>query len=213
MNYRPGNTAKIAKVNATEEHRTFREIEALHRTELAAGALAHMPPGFLASFYRYLANRNDCVVITAENEGRVVGFVVGTLHASSLLKSFVFAKPLETAKHGTRLMRAPRLLFRIISLALKLTSGDKQSHLDDRQLLSIAVDLGSSRLGIGTSLFNAVCEWFRLQGVSDFEIIAATTQTAALRFYKRCGAAEVGKTKLGGLDAVRFRYRSHPTMD
>jgi GNAT superfamily N-acetyltransferase len=208
-----GGTAKISRVSGTEDCQTFREIEALHRMELAAGALAHMPPGFLASFYRYLAARSDCVVMKAEKEGRLAGFVVGTLRASNLLKSFVLARPLEVAGHGPRLLLRPRLLFRIVSLASKLMAGAGQSDLDDRQLLSIAVDPPSGRSGIGTALFDALCDWFRVTGVDYFEIIAATTQTAALQFYGRCGAVEVGKTRLGGLDSVRFRYDLRPVPD
>jgi ribosomal protein S18 acetylase RimI-like enzyme len=205
-----GNTARIVNLDATTDYRTFQEIEALHRTELAAGALAHMPPGFLASFYRYLATRPDCVVVVAENEGHVTGFVAGTLQASILLKSFVFAKPLEMAGHGAKLLLDPRLLFRVVSLALNLVAGDKQSHLDDRQLLSIAVDPNSGRMGIGTELFKALCNWFRLRGARDFEIIAATTQAAALQFYQRRGAVVVGETTLGGLGSIRFRYVLRP---
>jgi ribosomal protein S18 acetylase RimI-like enzyme len=205
-----GNTASIVSLDGTEDDRTFREVEALHRTELAAGALAHMPTGFLASFYRYLSTRHDCVVLVVEKQGRVTGFAAATLHASILFKSFVLAKPLEIAGHSAKLLLDPQLLFRVASLALNLVGGDKQSYLDDRQLLSIAVDPSRGRLGIGTELFKALCDWFRLRGAEDFEIIAATTQAAALQFYKRLGAVEVGETRLGGLGSIRFRYVLRP---
>jgi ribosomal protein S18 acetylase RimI-like enzyme len=205
-----GKTVKIARLEGGGDRRTFQEIEALHRAQLAAGTLAHMPTGFLASFYRYLANRTDCVVLTVEQGGRMSGFAAGTLHASGLLKSFAVAKPLEIVGYSAKLLLEVRLLFRVLSLAGHFVAGAKQSHMDERQLLSIAVDPGCSRLGMGTDLFNALCDWFRICGAENFGIIAARTQTAALQFYKRRGATEVGETRLAGLDSVCFRYVLHP---
>lgn len=204
-----GKTAKIARLDGGQDFRTFQRIEALHRAQLAAGALAHMPAGFLAHFYRYLATRIDCAVFTAEREGRVAGFVAGTLHASGLLKSFLLADPLRTLGYCARLLLAPRLLFRVVSLARHLATGGRESDMDERQLLSIAVDPGDLRSGVGIGLFSALRGWFRSHGAEDFGVIAAKTQTAALHFYRRCGAAEVGETRLGGLSSIRFRYVLH----
>ena len=204
-----GKTAKIARLEGGQDFRTFQQIEALHRARLAAGALAHMPAGFLANFYRYLATRVDCAVFTAEQEGRVAGFVAGTLHASGLLKSFLLAEPLRTLGYCGRLLLAPRLFVRVVSLARHLATGGRESDMDERQLLSIAVDPGDLRSGVGIGLFNALRGWFRSHDAEDFGVIAAKTQTAALHFYRRCGAAEVGETRLGGLNSIRFRYVLH----
>ncbi|HEY7665353.1 MAG TPA: GNAT family N-acetyltransferase [Xanthobacteraceae bacterium] len=200
-----GKTGKIAKLDSGQDFRAFQTIEALHRAQLAAGALAQMPAGFLADFYRYLATRTDCAVFTAEAEGRVAGFVAGTLHASSLLKSFLLAQPVRTLGYCARLLLAPRLFFRIVSLARHLAEGSRETDVDERQLLSIAVAPGDLHSGVGTGLFGALCDWFRSRGAEDFGVIAAKTQTAALHFYRRCGAAEVGETRLGGLSSIRFR--------
>ena len=204
-----GKTAKIARLEGGQDFRTFQQIEALHRAQLAAGALAHMPAGFLAHFYRYLATRIDCAVFTAEKEGRVVGFVAGTLHASGLLKSFLLAEPLRTLGYCVRLLLAPRLLFRVVSLARHLATGGRESDMDERQLLSIAVDPDDLRSGVGIGLFTALGGWFRSHGAEDFGVIAAKSQIAALHFYRHCGAAEIGETKLGGLSSIRFRYVLH----
>jgi GNAT superfamily N-acetyltransferase len=205
-----GKTANIVSLTGGQNFRTFQEIEALHRAQLAAGALAHMPAGFLASFYRYLATRTDCAVFVAETEGRVAGFVAGSLHASGLLKSFLLAEPLRALGYGARLLLAPRLLFRITSLARYLAAGGRDSDMDERQLLSIAVHPDDLRSRVGTGLFSALSDWFRSRDAEDFGVIAAKTQTAALQFYRRCGAAEVGETRLGGLSSIRFRCALHP---
>ena len=63
--------------------------------------------------------------------------------------------------------------------------------MDERQLLSIAVDPVELRFGVGNGVFSPLCDWFRSCGAEDFGIIAAKTQTAALYFYRRRGATEV----------------------
>src|SRR5262245_23491055 len=205
-----GKTVKIARLEGDEDLRTFQEIEALHRAQLVAGALAHMPAGFLANFYRYLAIRTDSAVFTAETECHVVGFVAGTLHAPDLLRSFLLAEPLRTLGYCARLLLAPRLLLRVVSVARHLAADGGEFDMDERQLLSIAVDPDDLRSGVGTGLFSALRGWFRSQGAEDFGVIAAKTQTAALHFYRRCGAAEVGETTLGGLGSIRFRCLLRP---
>jgi Acetyltransferase (GNAT) family len=200
-----GKTAKIARLDGGQDFRTFQQIEALHHAQLAAGALAHMPDGFLANVYRYLATRSDCAVFTAEKDGRVAGFVAGTLHASGLLKSFLLAEPLQTLGYCVRLLPAPRLFFRVASLARHLATGGGESDMDERQLLSIAVDPDDLRSGMGIGLFGALRDWFRSHGAEDFGVIAAKTQSGAPHFYRCCDAAEVGETRLGGLSSIRFR--------
>ena len=143
-------------------------------------------------------------VFAAEMQGRVAGFAAGTLHASGLLGSFVLAEPLSMVGYSARLLVTPLLLFRILSLARHLVSTGHEP-MDERQLLSIAVDPIELRSGVGTGVFSALCDWFRSCGAEDFGIIAAKTQTAALHFYRRRGATEVGETSLGGLSSIRFR--------
>jgi hypothetical protein len=82
--------------------------------------------------------------------------------------------------------------------------------MDETQLLSIAVDPRDLRSGVGTGLFGALCDWFRSRGAEDFGVVAAKTQTAALQFYRHCGAAEVRETTLGGLSSIRFRCALRP---
>jgi hypothetical protein len=45
-----GKSATITRLGAAQDFHTFQQIEALHRIQLVSGALAHMPPGFLAIF-------------------------------------------------------------------------------------------------------------------------------------------------------------------
>ena len=69
-----GGAITITQLTGSEDCRVFREIEGLHRAQLAVGALAQMPQGFLASFYRFLAGEPESVLITAGRDGRFAGF-------------------------------------------------------------------------------------------------------------------------------------------
>jgi GNAT superfamily N-acetyltransferase len=82
--------------------------------------------------------------------------------------------------------------------------------MDERQLLSIAVDPSFIRSGVGTNLFTALRGWFPSRGVDDFGIIAAKTQSAAREFYSQCGAVNVGEMTLGGLSSIQFRCVVRP---
>ena len=135
----------------------------------------------------------------------MAGFVAGTLHATGLLKSFLLAEPLRMLGYSARLLLAPRLLLRIVSLARLLAASRWDFDMDERQLLSIAVDPGDLRSGVGTGLFSALCDWFRSRGAEDFGVIAAKTSDCRTGFLKRRGAEEVGETRLGGLSSIRFR--------
>ena len=186
----------------------YRQIGALHREQLAAGALARFPERFLAGFYRYLAKRADCVVFVIQDQDRLVGFTAGTIRASGLLPSFVMAHPIEVMRLGISLIFEPRVLGRVLSLLSFMTMGAERASYADRQLLSIAVATANERSGLGAALFSELCGWFHGVGATAFDIIAASTQTAALQFYKRQGASEIGRTALGGLELVYSPLRS-----
>jgi GNAT superfamily N-acetyltransferase len=196
----------LTRLIGIEDASLYRQIGALHREQLAAGVLAQFPERFLAGFYRYLANQADCVVFTMQDQDRVVGFATGTMRASGLLVSFVMASPIEVMRLSIPLIFKPRVLGRVLSLLSFMMMGAERSYYGDRQLLSIAVLSANERSGVGAALFAALCGWFQSVGAMSFDIIAATTQTSALQFYKRHGATEIGHAVLGGLDSFIFRH-------
>jgi GNAT superfamily N-acetyltransferase len=202
--FEPGT--HVTKLTGAEDTRIYGQIGALHRRQLAAGALAHFPDRFLATFYRYLARRDDCVVFVMEKQDQVIGFVAGTLRSSGLLTSFAMEFPVEMMRSSILLMFELRLLGRIISLLFFMVTQAKRSHFGGCQLLSIAVASDNERAGVGSALFVALCRWFRSFSVTSFEIIAATTQVSALQFYKRHGAIEIERAVLGGLESLILVY-------
>ena len=196
----------LAKLTGAEDGKIYAQIAAMHRRQLAAGALAHFPERFLANFYCYTAKRADCAIFVVQDRDRVIGFVAGTTQSSGLLASFAVTSPIEMVRSGLSLLLKPQILGRVTSLLLFITAGTRRSRFGDCQLLSIAVASENERCGFGSALFAALCGWFRSVGATSFEIIAATTQTSALQFYRRHGANEVGHAALGGLEAIILRY-------
>ena len=207
MSTAPETSRRIVRVREDGDLRVFNDIARLHRNRLAAGALAQMTEGFLASFYHYLASRNDCVVFVALKDKNVSGFIAGTKSGSTLLRSYALSDPAGTIKHGAVLLLRPRLLLRIVSLIFFLLRGETNDRISDSQLLSIAVNCTDSRTGVGADLFEALSCWFREMYSTSFDIIVAETQTAAIKFYKRCGAVIIGQTELGGLHSIHFRSK------
>jgi GNAT superfamily N-acetyltransferase len=201
-----GYTSRITRLKGDENPVLFLDIARLHRDRLAAGALAQMPEEFLAAFYRHLAFQQESVVFVAQGEQGVSGFVAGTTIGSSLFKSLISARPIKTIKYSLILLLNPRLMLRISSLVLHLVRSASRVNISDCELLSMAVASSRTGIGIGRELLESLCHWFSEMGMTSFDIIAADTQVAALRFYAHHGAIAIGRIELGGLQSVHFRY-------
>lgn len=192
-------------MSADDPDEVFQAIERLHRDQLVAGALAHMPSGFLADFYRFLAGRPDCRVVIARSGPDISGFVAGTLRATGLLRAFLKDDVWRAVSYALRTSWRLRLAYRLALIARGTKGVGTGLTAGERQLLSIVVDPACQRHGIGVALFDHLKTWFQSAGAGDFDIIAAHTQTAAVQFYCRVGAENIGETRIGDLDSTIFR--------
>lgn len=186
----------------------FAEIEALHRRQLSAGALAHMPRGFLSRFYLMLAESEDCCVIAAvqktpDDTFSVRAFVAGSIASSTLRRRLLTSSPIAILFDGIRLLAKPSLFARVVGISRKMNRIEAQ--VDENQLLSIAVAPESARTGLGQQMVAELGRWFVDKGQSSYDLIASDTQTAALAFYDKLGAQTIGKTDLGGLNSFVLR--------
>jgi ribosomal protein S18 acetylase RimI-like enzyme len=197
-------TLHLERLNQKSPDDWFIAIGDLHRTQLSAGALAHMPIAFLARFYRMLAESDDCCVMALVRDrlgqpSRLEAFVAGSIASHGLLQRLVRRHTVATLLDGFCLLAAPRQLFRVIEILRQMRSNTL--GIDEAQLLSIAVAANQKREGHATRLFAALSQWFFQQGRAHFHIIASDTQQAALAFYRKEGAVVVGTMDLGGLNS------------
>jgi len=181
----------------------FREAARLHKTELQAGLLAKFGVEFLTGFYHYVARDPGCILLVAIDNGRVVGFVSGTYDIGKFYHRFVLRQGIKLAVHLVPYLLRRRSLSPVASIRHYLTSR-VTSHLPVSELTSLAVDPGAQRRGVGKKLFTALQGHFRSRGIEAFQVTAAETQTAALRFYPALGARMASKTQLGDLESSIF---------
>jgi ribosomal protein S18 acetylase RimI-like enzyme len=181
----------------------FQKVAELHETELHAGVLAKLGIAFLADFYRYVASDPGGVLLIALEGDKVVGFVSGTHDIRKFYHRFILRRGLKLATCLVPYLLSRRSLSPIMSIRRYLTSRET-AHLPVTELTSLAVDPGTQRKGVGKALFVALQEHFRSQGIQAFQVTAAKTQLAALRFYPALGAQLVAKTQLGNLEASVF---------
>ena len=206
MTQRANNFIKIVRLTGREPDPLFSAIETLHRAELSAGALAHMPHGFLRRFYRHMAAQHDLVVLAALEDRRVVGFVSGSVveaRFSSLIERFARSHPRTLIAAAFRLMAHPAAVLRLASLSRSLMRGP--APISGPQLLSIAVYRAEVARGVGRQLFEALSTEFMRRGVREFNVIAAHTQVSAIAFYNRCGCIPTSQVVLGDLPCTVFR--------
>ena len=181
----------------------FQEVAHLHETELQAGLLAKFGVPFLADFYHYLARDPGCVLLVALEGDKVIGFVSGTHDIRKFYRRFVLRRGLKLAMRLVPYLLARRSVSTIASIRRYMTSRDT-TQLPVSELTSLAVDPGTQRKGVGKTLFAALQEHFRSQGIEVLQVTAAKTQPAALRFYPALGAKLVTKTQLGTLESFVF---------
>ena len=181
----------------------FRKVAELHETELQAGLLAKLGGAFLGVFYQYVARDPGCVLLIALEGDKVIGFVSGTLDIGKFYRRFILRRGFKLAAYLVPYLLSHGSLSSIVSIRRYLTSRDT-THLPVSELTSLAVDPGTQRKGVGKALFVALREHFRSQGIQAFQVTAAKTQLAALRFYPALEAQLVAKTQLGNLEASIF---------
>jgi ribosomal protein S18 acetylase RimI-like enzyme len=216
MSQQASSSIRIVRLTGMESDPVFSAIEMLHRVELSAGALAHMPHGFLRQFYRHMAAQHDLVVIGALEGCRVVGFVSGSMvdaRPFSLVWRFARSNAGAVIAAAVRLMVRPTGVLRLVRLAGSLVRDRGQGRISGPQLLSIAVNRAEAARGIGRRLFEVLAADFMRRGVREFVVIAAHTQVSAMAFYERRGCIPVTEIVLGGLPCTVFRYAAAPIRD
>src|SRR5262245_56545092 len=123
MTQQASSFIRIVRLTGVEHESVFSAMETLHREELSAGTLAHMPHGFLRRFYMYMAAQRDLDVLGAFNGARIVGFVSGSFvdaHLFRLVRQFASSNPGTMVAVALRLVGRPTDTLRLIRLASSL---------------------------------------------------------------------------------------------
>lgn len=156
----------------------------LHAATMPSAFLPALGERFLRELYRALATEPGGVVLVAENDRWVVGFVAGTRSVAEFYARFF-------RRHGVRaaLAAAPRLVRPSIARRAWETAryprdGDE---LPEAELLSIGVDPGERARGLGRRLTDELLRELAALGVGDVKVVVDAANDPANRLYEAVG--------------------------
>ena len=170
---------------------------ALHAEGQPGTFLTRMGDPFLRALYRLLATAPTCYGSVAEENGRVVGLVVGTTDPKATFSQLL-------RRSGSRLLfpvalgllRHPSL---IGSAFQTLRYPDHAGALDgEAELFFIGVEAQSRGQGIGRALLSALIQASRARGLSSLGLTVDRANATAQRFYERNGMRPVSSFCLYG---------------
>lgn len=183
----PAGETRIRKGRITD----VATLARLHTGSMPTAFLPTLGTRFLARLYRSLVEDAEAIVLVAEDDRGIVGFVTGVLAVGAFYRRFI-------RRHwmGAGLDALPRLLRPATAARLIETVRypDATTDLPDAELLSIAVEAERRGGGVGASLVEALTLAFRERGVTEFRVVVGTENVGANRFYEHHRFRAAGET-------------------
>jgi ribosomal protein S18 acetylase RimI-like enzyme len=158
-------------------------VAALHAGRIGEGFLVSLGPRFLRRLYRRIALSPDAVLLVADSDGRVVGFVAATTSTRRLYGQFLRhdAVPAGIAA-APAVLRAPRQVWE----TFRYGSAD-EDNLPAAEVLSIAVAPDAEGQGIGGALLGAAQKELAHLGAAEARVVTTVDNEAALAMYEHAG--------------------------
>lgn len=176
-------------------HDIYQQIAHLHATNIDQGFLSSLGIPFLRLLYESIDANEASVLLTALDEGRVVGFVAGAVGMGSIYRELVRRWPrLFVALLPA--MASPKKVWRIMETLLVGKKTHLLTDLPPAELLSIAVDPAHRHHGHAQGLYVDLVRQFQVRGVDRFKIVVGESLMGAHRFYRKMGAKPAGQIEV-----------------
>lgn len=169
------------------EPRDLDRITAVHLASFPGFFLSCLGPRFLRLLYAEILASEKGVLVVAEENGTVVGLAGGTTEQAGFYRSLLRRRLIGFALAALpAALRRPLIVPRLArALRRPAESGSASSAAC---LMSLAVDPGASRKGVGARLVTAFCDELRRRGSHDVCLTTdADGNEAVNRFYERNG--------------------------
>lgn len=174
----------------------YKQVARLHMQNIDQGFLASLGEGFLALLYEAIDANNQTVLVLAQENQRVVGFVAGAKTGMGPIYRQLLSQWWRLGWALAPAMLSPRKLWRIAEILMLTRKAPAIEGLPHAELLSIAVDPLHRGKGHAALLYIRLTDHFREQGSDGFRIVVGDPLEAAHRFYKRMGATPVGRIQV-----------------
>lgn len=166
-----------------------RDLADLHQRYISWGFLTSLGEDVLKWIYHSLVTYPKGVVIVAEEEDKIVGFVSGV---TDLKEYYIFF----FKRYFFRVM--PKVLLRLSSagkmVETLLYAGPKKEtfSLPKEELLAIVVEKDYRGRKISQGLFYKLGEWFASRNVHRFKTTVGENNLKSIKFFQGLGCKEVG---------------------
>jgi len=185
----------------------YRHVAMLHAANIERGFLATLGLPFLALMYQAIDEVPEAVLITEEQDDRVLGFVSGGLGMRPIYRQLL-RHPLRLATSLAPSLLRPARLKRILDIVAYGRKTDGEASLPHAELLSIAVDPAARGTGVSERLYARLVREFALRGVGAFRITVGDSLARAHAYYRRMGALAVGREEVhAGEGSVVYVHR------
>jgi len=175
----------------------------LHLRSLT-GLLRSLGFGATRAYYRGSIRSDRAVAFVDLHQGRVGGFVVGSMNPGELRREILIHNLAETMI-GTLVGFARNPPSAVRFLRSVLARGDKGYDTQAAELTYLAVDEEFRGAGIGKRLVEAFGQSIRKKGAAAYELSVDADNLRAIGFYKNLGFLDIGEYREFG--SIHKRYR------
>jgi ribosomal protein S18 acetylase RimI-like enzyme len=189
---------EIRTIEGGDHEQICKKVAQIHAKTLTVGLLPSLGKPFLERLYRSAARDKSCILIVAVEDGRIIGFVMGSIAPPTLYLRSAFQTFPQIL---TAMIKRPRVLSRLLSV---LRYAARSTSNPSAELLSIAVCREHRGTGISGVLLREFKLKMMIRNIRKFRVTATETQRAALKFYRKNGGIPVSEFNLGGLRSVTF---------
>lgn len=184
-------------------------VASLHKNYLTKSFLGVLGNKFLTLLYESLIKFDNGIVLTAVENGQVVGFISGTTKTGDFYKYF-----LKHKFFGIGITLLPKMINpKVVKKILETSKYSKeevspQIQIPTPELLSMAVNKNHQGKGLAKQLFEQLTLEFEKRGIMEFKIIAGEKLLAANKFYQKMGCEHVSSTEIHeGDSSIIYKYQ------
>lgn len=198
----PLTGTRIREVNDSADWGAIEGVTALHFDAFVGGVTTQLGVDFVNGYYMAMIEDDDCSLWIAELNGRVVGFLGCTIDRHRF--------EAVNRSGATRLLAVWRFCTLRLGPTAILRAMKKQRlsrpFSDNAELLSIVVDPGARRLGLGKRFLSVWTQKLRDNAIPSFLVF--TDNPEGIKFYEKYGGECLFKFNMRSLWSACFRFNA-----
>ena len=164
-------------------------VAELHAESIKTGFLSQLGTSFLKELYRAIGKQPGACVLVAESDGKVNGFIAGTIDTGNLYKSMLAKNWYRFFIPLVRFILNPIAVYKItetLLYGLRQGRSTLKQEIYNAELLSISVHASTRGKGTGKALIQELETFFHSKGISGYKVVTFAHDQRSNKFYKSC---------------------------